>query len=89
MTRKVLPLTLMLIAGAVTALISFFKGFSLTTMLIALLAVFVAFYFIGCIIRMLLDSFDKKNEELRIKDEGEVIEKKPNPEETAESTENP
>ena len=45
-------------------------------MLIALLAALVAFYFLGTIIKMILDSFDKKNAD-RVSEEGEVIEKAP------------
>lgn len=74
MKRKQLPLILMLIAGAITSLTVYFKGLGLSTMLIALLAAFVTFYLIGSIIKMVLDSFDKKNQE-RVSDEGEVIEK--------------
>jgi len=79
MTRKEMPLVLMLSAGLVTALVSYFKGFSLSSMLIALLATLVVFYMLGCIIKMILDSFDKKNKE-KVAPEGEVIEKEPVPE---------
>jgi len=64
----------MLIAGAVTSLTVYFKDLGLKTMLIALLASFVTFYLIGTIIKMVFDSWDKKNED-SVSDEGEVIEK--------------
>ncbi len=74
MTRKQLPLILMLIAGAVTSITVYFRGLGLKTMLLALLAAFVAFYFFGSVIKMILDAFDKRNEK-RALDEGEVFEK--------------
>ncbi|MBO7600128.1 MAG: hypothetical protein J6S95_03130, partial [Lachnospiraceae bacterium] len=49
---------------------------TLNAMLVALLSTLVVFYFIGCVIKMILDSFDKKNER-KVADEGEVIEKEP------------
>ncbi|MBO7333271.1 MAG: hypothetical protein J6U67_00115 [Lachnospiraceae bacterium] len=76
MTRKEMPLILMLLAGLVTALVAYFRGFTLNAMLVALLSTLVVFYFIGCVIKMILDSFDKKNER-KVADEGEVIEKEP------------
>lgn len=70
-----MPLLLMLVAGAVTTITVYFRGLGLTTMLIALLAVLLVFYVIGSFIVYMLDSFDKKNEEQAVSDEGEVIEK--------------
>lgn len=64
----------MLTAAAVTALIVYFRGYGLKVMVIALLAVLVVFYFIGSVIKMVMDSYYKANEEL-VSDEGEVIEK--------------
>ena len=74
MKRRQLPLLLMLIAGAITTLTVYFKGLGLKTMLIALLAAFVTFYFIGSLVEYTLDSFDKKSAP-EVSDEGEVIEK--------------
>lgn len=65
---------LMLLAGAMTSLVVYFKGLGLTTMLIALLASMLAFYMIGCAIKMVLDSFYEKRDN-KVADEGEVIEK--------------
>ena len=75
MKRQKLPAILMLSAAAITALIVYFKGYGLKVMLIALLAVLVIFYIIGSAIKMVLDSFEKRNSE-RVSDEGEVIEKR-------------
>lgn len=80
MNRKTLPLMLMLIAGAVTSITVFSRNLGLQTMLIALLASLVAFYFIGSVIVYVLDSFDRKNMENSVSDEGEVIEKEPDEE---------
>lgn len=77
MNRQKLPLVLMLIAGAVTSLTVYSRNLGLKTMLIALLASFIAFYIIGELIRMALDNIDKKNEVKEVSDEGEVIEKAP------------
>lgn len=77
MTRKEMPLVLMLTAGLVTALVAYFRGFTLSTMLIALLATLVVFYLLGSIIKMILDSFDKKENKEEVAKEGEVIEKEP------------
>lgn len=74
MNRKQIPLVLMLLAGAVTSITVYFRGLGLKTMLIALLAALVAFYFIGSLIKMVLDSFYKENE-AAAEDEGSVIEK--------------
>ena len=88
MTRRQMPLVLMLTAGLVTSLFAYFRGWKLSSMLIALLATLVIFYMIGCIIRMILDSFEKNNKE-EVAPEGEVIEKEPEPEgENGDSTEN-
>lgn len=76
MSRKEMPLVLMLAAGAVTAIFSYFKGFNLSHMLVALLATLVIFYLIGSIIRYILDCFEKKNQK-DAAPEGEVIEKEP------------
>ena len=74
MDRKKLPAIFMLSAAAITALVVYFRDLGLKVMLIALLAVSVAFYFIGDIVRMVLDSYYKENE-AQVSDEGEVIEK--------------
>lgn len=76
MTRKQIPVLLTLIAASITALLTYFNDYSLKDMSIALLATIVAFYFIGSVIKMILDSFEKKNnEEKEVPDSGEVIEK--------------
>ena len=85
MKRQFLPLTLMLFAGLIVSLVTYLKGYSLTTMLIVLLSTFVVFYFIGSIIKMILDGFYKENEKKPEEDEGEVIEKSAKEENEAEN----
>jgi len=74
MNRKTLPLLLMLIAGAITAIMNLALEYPLKNKLFALLLVLLIFYFLGCFIQNLLDWFDKLNAE-RAEAEGEVIEK--------------
>lgn len=80
MDRRLLPLILMLIAGGITAVMSFALGYPLKDKLFALLLVLLIFYFLGRFIQSLLDYFDKQNAE-RAKEEGEVIEKEADSEE--------
>ena len=74
MDRKKIPAILMLSAAAITALIVYFRHYGLKVMIIALLSVLIAFYIIGSIVQMVMDSYYKENEE-QVSDEGEVIEK--------------
>ena len=81
MNRKNLPLFLMLTAGAVTCVITFIEQYTMAEKLVALFIVLLIFYLLGSIMKWTLDFFDKQNEE-RLREEGEVIEKE------AEDTEN-
>lgn len=83
MKRKYLPLIIMLVAGAVTSMITFIMNYSIVNKLISLLVVLVIFYFLGSILKWALDSFEAQNKKSAL-DEGEVIEKE-NSEETDES----
>ncbi|MCH5274789.1 MAG: hypothetical protein J1E65_03025 [Lachnospiraceae bacterium] len=74
MKRKYLPLILMLLAGAITAIITYVKQYAMIQRLSALLAVLLVFYVLGSIFVWLLDTFEKQNEKAAL-DEGEVIEK--------------
>lgn len=75
MNRKTMPLVLMLIAGAVTCIITFVMDYSILGKLVALFATLLIFYFLGCIIKWTLDFFDRQN--APAPEEGEVIEKEP------------
>ncbi|MBQ7955838.1 MAG: hypothetical protein IJ282_08805 [Lachnospiraceae bacterium] len=86
MNRKSIPLVLMLLAGAVTCIITFVKKYSVIDKLVALLVVLVIFLILGNVLRYTLDYFDKVNEKKAL-EEGEVIEKENESEEDAESKE--
>lgn len=74
MDRKYMPLFLMLVAGAVTCIITFIQNYSVLHKLVSLLIALLVFYFLGSVIRWTLDYFDEQNEK-KAKEEGEVIEK--------------
>ncbi len=74
MNRKNMPLILMLVAGAVTCIITFIQNDSTLRKLVSLLIVLLVFYFLGSLLQWTLDYFDKQNE-MKNKAEGEVIEK--------------
>lgn len=58
-----MPLLLMLIAGACTCIITLVRSYSVLASLVALFAVMLLFYCMGSAIRLLLDRFDRQNEE--------------------------
>lgn len=88
MKRKSIPSILMLSAAAVTVIIVYFRDLGLKTMLIALLCVLVIFYFLGSVIEMVLNRFDEENNQ-KVADEGEVIEKENSPGEEGANGEEP
>lgn len=58
-----MPLLLMLIAGACTCIITWVRSYSVLSSLVVLFAVMLLFYCLGSAIRLLLDRFDRQNEE--------------------------
>ena len=77
---KVLPLYLMLIAGAVTSIITFMLHYEGKTALLILLGVLLFFYIAGCLFRSMILRFEKEQEEkerARMDEEGKVVEKDP------------
>lgn len=74
MNRKNMPLILMLVAGAVTSIITFINNYTVLQKLVALLIVLVIFYALGTLLKWMLNTFDAQNEKAAL-DEGEVIEK--------------
>lgn len=86
MNRKTMPLLLMLIAGAVTSIITLIRNYSIIDKLVALLIAMIIFYFLGSILKWSLDRFDRQNE-LKKAEEGEVIEKEPDEMEEGHSME--
>ncbi len=84
MNRKSLPFVLMLIAGAITCIITFVRQYTIIDKLLALLIVLVIFLVLGNVLRFTLDYFDRENEKKAL-EEGEVIEKENESEEKTES----
>ncbi|MCR5753532.1 MAG: hypothetical protein K6G30_01800 [Acetatifactor sp.] len=74
MDRKSMPLILMLVAGAVTCIITFIRKYSILGKLVSLFIVLLVFYFLGSVIKWTLDYFDNQNAKKNL-EEGEVIEK--------------
>lgn len=87
MNRKIMPLILMLVAGAVTCVILFIENYPMYDRLLVLLIVLSIFYLLGNILKWALDYFEKQNGAPEAEDredegeageesgEGEVIEK--------------
>ena len=83
--RKLLPVVIMLLAGAMAAILLAIGKYEITKMLWILFVVLLVFYILGCILKWSLDHIDKQNEETdNSLDEGEVIEKQPEEKETNE-----
>ncbi len=76
MNRKNLPLLLMLTAGAVTCIITYIQQYPLMEKLVLLFVALLSFWLMGCALEGTLNYFDSQNEE-KLKEEGEVIEKEP------------
>ena len=97
MKRRMIPIFLMLVAGAITSIITYIKDYELTRMLWTLLGALVVFYALGVVVQKTLNLFDeqieeaeKKAKEAEIK-EAEEKEKENRNEEPGneENTENP
>ena len=86
MNRKNMPLILMLTAGACTCIVTMVQAYSVLASLVALFAVMLLFYCLGNGVRLLLDHFDRQNEE-KAKQEQEEKEKALQEEEAAGSQE--
>lgn len=88
MNRKIMPLVLMLVAGAVTCVITFIKDFSMLSRLATLLIVLLVFYFLGSVMKWVLDYFEEQNEENEDNEENEENEEnEQNEEKSAEEGE--
>lgn len=74
MNRNNMPLILMLVAGAVTCVITFLHSYTISERLLILFIVLLVFYILGTIMKSTLNYFDRLNEK-RSKEAGEVIEK--------------
>ena len=69
MNRKTMPLILMLVAGAITCIITLTNTYTVLERLIALFIVLVVFYFLGSALKWTLDYFDRENEKKRQEEE--------------------
>lgn len=77
---KQLPAMIMLLGGAVAALVTYTRDFSLKDMLVIVLISLIGFYILGLILKRIFDSFRIKRQtenEEGVAEEGEVIEKEP------------
>ncbi len=74
MKKRQLPLVIMLIAGAITSILTYMMKYPIKDMLLSIFVVLVIFYALGSILKYVLDLFERQNREAALK-EGEVIEK--------------
>lgn len=72
--RKLIPPFVMLLAGAVVSITLRVQHYDTKSMLIILLIALIVFYIAGCVIKGMLDVFERQLEEANM-EEGEVIEK--------------
>lgn len=75
---KLFPLIIMLVAGSITSIMTYYFQYEIKTALLVLLSVLLIFYLLGLLLVNVIVSFDKKNEEVRKakeKEEGLVVEK--------------
>lgn len=93
MKRRMIPIFLMLVAGAITSIITYIKDYELTRMLWILVGVLIVFYILGTVIQKTLNLFDAQIEEAEKKakeaeeKEKEEQENKEEPEGKEEETE--
>ena len=74
--RRLIPVFIMLLAGAIAGILMMVGGYELHVLLRNLLIVLLLFYFLGYFLKRILDRMAAQNEKA-ILDEGEVIEKQP------------
>ncbi len=74
MNRKVIPVIMMLTAGALCCLFTMIREHSLIYRMTALLCSLLLFYGLGQALCSILNYFDRENEK-RLAAEGEIIEK--------------
>lgn len=87
MNKKMIPIMLMLFAGAMTSIVVYYRKLGPVWMLISTMAVMVVFYLIGSIVKLVLDSLEETSQEKATGD-GAVIEKGTSePESNVESAE--
>lgn len=74
MKRKWLPSFIMLTAGLITSIRTYFLHYEMKRALVTLLIVLIIFYILGSVLKYVLDIFEEQNEQKAL-NEGEVIEK--------------
>ena len=74
--RRLIPPFVMLLAGAIVSITMRVLHYELLTMLVVLLCVLLGYYFVGRILQIMLDRFERQIQEAHM-EEGEVIEKEP------------
>lgn len=77
---KLLPAFVMLLAGALTSIVTYLVRYELKTALIILLCVLILFYILGLVLQKIIFSFEKANmpeetSEEENPEEGKVVEK--------------
>ena len=82
MNTQRIPALVMLLAGAVSTIVTYINHYSLEDMLVVLILTLIVFLIIGVAIKLIFDSFHiEKPDEDKVDDEGEVLEKTETPEE--------
>ncbi len=75
---KLLPVLIMLLAGAITSVITYVLKYETSTMLWILAGVLILFYVLGIIVQKIIHKFEEQieeEEEQRAREEGVVVEK--------------
>ena len=75
---KLLPVLIMLLAGAITSVITYILKYETSTMLWILAGVLLLFYILGTIVQKIIHRFEEQieeEEEQRAREEGVVVEK--------------
>ena len=86
---KLFPALLMLIAGSITSIMTYYFQYEIKTALLVLLSVLLVFYIIGLVVINVIGSFDKKNaEEIAAKEIEAAKEVEDNDSQEEEITEN-
>lgn len=77
---KLFPVMLMLIAGGITSITTYYFQYGFKTALLILLSVLLLYYLFGLIFIKTILHFDKVNEEKRLAEEQEAMENEEDPE---------
>lgn len=75
--RQLLPILVMLLAGACGSILLYVRRFPIIEFMWALLGILILFYIIGCGLRFMMDTFDEQIQKAQEEayEEGNVIEK--------------